>query len=239
MRALLTLACVITGCAAFTDADYQIVDDGTDAGPSGSSALGAKNDTPVVGGGAGANAASGGDSDDEATTGGSDGTTVTVLDPNDLACGESFPPTDIECPEVCNGGCAANTCNIHCNEEASCKDGDLKCPHGLNCTIVCAGKDSCEKASMACADGYACSIVCNAENSCKNASLLCGVQGGDCSLLCQHAKACEGTQLSCGAGDCRVGCAELRKLPTIACGNACNCRSANCGIDDEEQDGDD
>jgi hypothetical protein len=255
MRALVALVSVLTACATFTDADYRVVEDdeNVDAGLGGSgtgdgalidaSAAGAGDTTdseastgdgdgtdpdssPSTGGGAGTGTSNG-------TTGSDEGL---VLDPNELACGDSFPPTDIECPDVCNGGCSAGTCNIQCDNDSPCKNAALTCPPGLNCVVVCAGRARCEEANIACADGYACSVTCASQESCKEASVVCGVQGGSCNLSCQDAKACEQTRLLCGAGECNLGCTELEKFPTVACGNACDCQAANCGPDEEDND---
>jgi hypothetical protein len=88
---------------------------------------------------------------------------------------------------------------ISCEQGESCTNANIGCPPDTPCELVCAGAAACDGATLFC-DGGVCSVDCMGQDGpCDNANVECGENG--CAANCEF-----------GAG-----------MPTVDCGNACEC----------------
>ncbi len=135
--------------------------------------------------------------------------------------GTTAPPP--KCPEICNGGCAADACRILCNGLSSCGARRVDCPPGMKCLVECSGLSSCGNLDLRCPESSSCALQCTGTSSCGTVQMRCP-KNAPCALTCGGLSSCNGTQVACGAGACSAQCTAVGSgIAKLDCGPSCMC----------------
>ena len=132
------------------------------------------------------------------------------------------PMPQVDCPAMCNGGCAENECQILCRPDQSCADATLVCPEAFACDVDCEGEGVCSGLTLTCGSDFACSLSCSGADACANAEQRCGFS--ECSIECgPDPSSCAGTSVRCSEGACLAECAGTSVPYLDRCEQACEC----------------
>jgi hypothetical protein len=121
------------------------------------------------------------------------------------------------CPAICDQCFPNNTCRI-----GAMAGEVVQCPPDYACEVLCG---DCTDTVVECPTDYACKLVCFSPDGCDTAEVNCG--DASCTIECDPGgSGCDGATVHCGPGPCGVVCAGVPGLPTVECGESCDCTEA-------------
>ena len=102
-------------------------------------------------------------------------------------------------------------CDVHCDEEGSCRESTINCPDNAICPVECNGINSCHGATVNSGNQSILIIDCIGEDSCRNMMIDADDAAEFVMTGCAAAGSCIGVTLFCpphldGTPQCTIFC---------------------------------